>query len=121
MNNTKGFTLIEVLVALVLLAVALSAVIKTATENTINTSRLRDKFFASIVASNKLDELQIAKAWPGIGFSNGVTELAKRKWQWSLNVQTTPDSGLRKLIVSVALEQEKDNTIYRLTSYVSKP
>lgn len=118
---TNGFTLLEVLVALVLLAVALSAIMKTASENTINTAHLRDKYFASIVASNKLAELQIAKTWPGVGLSNGRTELAKQKWQWKLKVEGTPDDRLRKIILTVALEQYEDNSLYRLTSYIGKP
>ena len=118
---TKGFTLLEVLVALVLLAVALSAIIKTASENTLNTAHLRNKYFASIVASNKLAELQIAKTWPGTGFSNGRTELAKQKWQWNVKVENTPDDRLRKIILTVALEQDNDNSLYRLTSYIGKP
>ncbi|NOY67772.1 MAG: type II secretion system minor pseudopilin GspI [Gammaproteobacteria bacterium] len=120
-TSPKGFTLIEVLVALVLLAVALTAVIKTTSENTINTGHLRDKYFASIIAANKLAEIQTAKSWPGIGLSNGTTEMAKQSWQWDLKVEATPDSRLRKLLLSVSLEQEKDNTLHRLISYIGQP
>jgi len=121
MNNSKGFTLLEVLVALVLLAVALSAIIKTSSENTLNTATLRNKYLASIVAGNKLAELQVAKTWPGIGFSNGNAELAQQKWEWNLKVEGTPDDRLRKLILTVALEQDKEHTLYRLISYLGKP
>lgn len=120
-NTTRGFTLLEVLVALVLLAVALAAIIKTASENTINTAHLRNKYFASIVASNKLAELRVAKTWPGTGFSNGRTELAKQKWQWNVQVENTPDDRLRKLTLTVAHEQDKDNLLFRVTSYIGKP
>jgi len=121
MNKKAGFTLIEVLVALVLLAVALTAVIKTTSENTINTGHLRNKYFASIVASNKLAELQSASIWPGTGNSNGTAELAKQTWLWRLKVDSTPDSRLRKVLISVAPEDNKDNILYRLTSYLGQP
>ena len=119
-NSNKGFTLVEVLVALVLLAVALTAMIKTASENTVNTATLRDKYLASLVASNKINELRSVRTLPKTGNSNGNIEMARQNWHWKIKVDNTPDSNLRKLTVDISLEQDKDKTLYTLTSYLGE-
>lgn len=119
-DSQQGFTLIEVLVALVLLAIALSAMIKTASENTINTAYLRDKYLASIIASNKLNELHVLKAWPGIGRSNGYVEMVKQRWRWDMEIKTSPDSNIRRVILSVSLDQDEEKKLYTLNGYLGK-
>ena len=96
-NSSKGFTLVEVLVALVLLAVALSAMIKTASENTVNTAYLRDKYLAGLVAMNKIDEMMAGRVWPATGNSNGKVEMARQTWFWQMKIENTPDESLRKV------------------------
>ncbi len=119
-TTAKGFTLVEVLVALVLLAVALTAMIKTASENTVNTATIRNKYLASIVAMNKISELQIAKIWPSTGNSNGNAELANQRWHWEMKVETTPDATLRKVIVTISLDEDQEKTFYTLNSYIGQ-
>ena len=120
-RSNTGFTLLEVLVALVLLATALSVMVKTGSENAINTGQLRNKYFASIVAANKMAELRLADAWPATGRSNGNAELASQRWQWQLNVSNTPDAALRKVELSVSLDDDKEQTLHVLTSYLGQP
>lgn len=117
-NSSKGFTLVEVLVALVLLAVALSAMIKTASENTVNTAKLRDKYFASLVATNKVNEIRASGTAPKRGTSNGNIELAKQNWHWNIKIDNTEDKDLNKLTVSISPEYDKDRIVYTLTSFV---
>ena len=118
--DADGFTLVEVLVALVILAVALSAMIKTASENTLNTAYLRDKYLAGLVAMNKIDELQAGKAWPSTGNSNGNAEMANQNWHWSMKVEATPDESLRKIMLKISPEQDRDRILYTLTSYIGQ-
>jgi len=120
MTPVKGFTLVEVLVSLVLLAVALSAMIKTASENTVNTATIRNKYLASIIATNKISELQIAKTWPSTGKSNGNTELARQDWHWQMEIENTPDENLRKVILKISLEENKEKTFYTLNAYLGQ-
>lgn len=119
-SSNNGFTLVEVLVALVLLAVALSAMIKTASENIVNTATLRNKYLASLIASNKVNEIRAVHTLPKTGNSNGNIELAKQNWHWKIKVDNTPDSNLRKLTVDISLDQDKDKTLYTLTSYLGE-
>ncbi len=120
MSSDKGFTLVEVLVALVLLAVALSAVIKTASENTLNTAYLRNKYLAGLVAMNKLDEMHAGRAWPSTGNSNGKAELARQTWYWQMKIENTADENLRKVELKVSPEQDKEKILYTLTGYIGQ-
>ena len=120
MHTVKGFTLVEVLVSLVLLAVALSAMIKTASETTVNTAVMRDKFLASLVATNKINEIYLQKLWPGTGNSNGSEEMGNQNWFWQMEVDNTPEPSLRKIIVTISAEDSKDRTLYSLTAYVGQ-
>ncbi len=106
--------------ALVLLAVALSAMIKTASENTVNTAYLRDKYMAGLVAMNKIDEMQASKTWPAIGNSNGNVELARQKWHWKMKIEKTEDESLRKVELTISPEQDKEKTVYTLTSFIGQ-
>ncbi|MDM8569905.1 type II secretion system minor pseudopilin GspI [Thiotrichales bacterium HSG1] len=105
MNHHKGFTLLEVLVALAILAIAMSAIIKVMSENAKNASYLRDKTLAHWVAMNILTEIQVRGEWPNIGTKKGVAKMAERKWHWSLKISNTVDSELRRLEIKVSLNK----------------
>jgi general secretion pathway protein I len=120
MRSGKGFTLVEVLVALVLLAVALSAMIKTASENTVNTAYLRNKYLAGMVAMNKIDEMHASRAWPSTGKSNGKAELARQTWYWDMEIENTPDENLRKVELKISPEQDREKILYTLTGYIGQ-
>ena len=108
----QGFTLLEVLVALAILAIALAAVIKVSGRYAENASYLRDKTFAHWVAMNVLTDLQIQDKWPDLGKKTGTAMMAERKWYWVVNVETTPDNDLRRLEVQVySNRQDKEPMI----------
>lgn len=111
MNHYKGFTLLEVLVALAILAIAMSAVIKVTSENADNASYLRDKTLAHWVAMNVLTEIQIRQKWLNIGTKKGMVEMAERKWYWLLKISTTVDNELRRLEIEVRLDKEVLTTL----------
>ncbi len=100
-TRERGFTLLEVLVALAVLAVAMGAVIKSAAQGAANATYLRDQTLAGWVALNTINEALLQKDWPPVGDSEGVTEMAEREWQWKLRVANTSDPDLRRLDVSV--------------------
>ena len=76
MKRATGFTLLEVLVALAVLAIAMGAVIGATTQSVNTVGVLRDRTFATWVALNKVNELLLAPtAWPEEGSRKGETEL----------------------------------------------
>ena len=108
MKRVRGFTLLEVLVALVVLALSLGAVIQTTGSYTVNQAYLRDRTFAEWVARNVLAEAQLADEWPSIGQTKGEAEfplatadIPAREWRWVVQVTQTPEEDLRRLDIRV--------------------
>lgn len=96
-----GFTLLEVLVAMVILSISLLAAIKVASEVTNSAIYLQDKTIAQWVAMNKVAEIRLAKGIPGDGRSEGEEEMAGRSWRWKITFKKTPYSALKEAEVAV--------------------
>lgn len=120
-RRRQGFTLIEVLVAVAVLAIALGALTKSASDNARNAVYLQERTFAHWVAMNKATEMQISDVWPDTGSANGTSELADRRWHWQSEVETTPEPDLRRVEMSVAPADDKERIISRVTFFVRKP
>lgn len=100
-QQQAGFTLIEVLAAVAVLALALGAMITGASQYSANATYLRDKAIAGWVARNKLVEMHLNPGWPELGKSDGMDEMAGREWPWRMEVQKTPDDKVRRIDVYV--------------------
>ncbi len=100
-KHKNGFTLIEVLVAMVILSISLLAAIKVATEVTNSAIYLQDKTIAQWVAMNKVAEMRLARKLPKMGRSNGEEDMAGRTWRWDILVKNTAYSTLREVEVGV--------------------
>jgi general secretion pathway protein I len=97
-----GFTLLEVLVALAVVAIALGAIIKVTAESANSTAYLRDRTLASWVALNQINQLLLNPDWPkDDSAKSGKAEMADREWRWELRVSETSDKDLRRLEVTV--------------------
>ena len=79
-----GFTLIEVLVALAIVAVGMAAVLATLTSSADSVSYLRDKTFANWVALNQIATQRLAGQSLQSGNTDGDSDMAGRKWHWQL-------------------------------------
>lgn len=102
MRRAAGFTLLEVLVALAVLAIAMGAIIHAATQSIENTAGLRDRTFAGWVALNQINQLLLDNnPWPAEGVRKGNADLANRAWHWEARFAKTDDPDLRRLEVSV--------------------
>ncbi|HET9031389.1 MAG TPA: type II secretion system minor pseudopilin GspI [Dokdonella sp.] len=101
MSRQRGFTLLEVLIALVVVALALLALTRTAGGQINSFDGLRERTLAGWVASNVLNETRIATPFPGVGKRDGRTRFGDRDWRWTLEVKATDDPSMRRLTVLV--------------------
>jgi general secretion pathway protein I len=120
-TRNRGFTLIEVLAAVAVVALALGAIITTGSQSARNALYLKEKTIATWVARNRLAELHITSAWPAIGRSDGEAEMTGIKWHWRMEVKETPDPNVRRVEILVDAPGTKDNAIGQLVGYLSQP
>ena len=116
-DRERGFTLLEVLVAMTILAVALGAMIRGTGNAAANVSYMRDKTLAAWVAENQIAERLLQSDWPPVGLNNGRDEMADRDWLWEVEVKTTDDPDLRRIEVSVAADFAPDEPLVTLTAF----
>lgn len=95
-----GFTLVEVLVALVIVALGSAAVLSALTTGADSTARLRERSFAEWVASNRLVEARTSREAPKPGSREGEVEFAGSTWQWREDIGRTPIKGMLQIKVS---------------------
>ena len=121
-QHNSGFTLLEVMVALAIIALGMAAVIKTVASTTVNSAYLRDKTFAYWVAQNQMAELELTAAKPKIGFSDGNEKLAGVTWYWTRKIDGTEDPDTKRVEISVRMDKDKDAQNYAaLTSLLHAP
>ncbi|MBI3347563.1 MAG: type II secretion system minor pseudopilin GspI [Burkholderiales bacterium] len=105
LRPTRGFTLIEVLVALVIVAIALGAGIKAAGALANNAERLAEVSSAQWCAENLLTELRLTQQFPDIGETPFACEQLGRSYSGKLKVSPTPNPLFRRVEASVANDQ----------------
>lgn len=101
MRRCRGFTLIEVLVALAIVAIGMAAVLGALTSSANTVSYLRDKTFAQWVALNQIATLRLSGQVTPTGNSDGDTEFAGRNWHWRREVTATQVPGVVRIDVKV--------------------
>ena len=116
----EGFTLLEVLVALTIVALSLGALISTSGSQATSAAYLKQKTIAHWVAMNEITQLQIEKAWPSKGDTKGSTQMAGIEWFWTRTVKETEDDNARQVELKIYLDEEREFSVTRLIAYLSR-
>jgi general secretion pathway protein I len=121
-TNNSGFTLLEVMVALFVVAIALGGAIKVMGNAAQNSSRLSNKTFAQWVGLNQVAKLKITQAWPKFDEISGEAEMASQKWKWVQKTIKTEDENIKRVEVSVKLANDSDpNPFATVVGFLAKP
>lgn len=105
-DQHKGFTLIEVLLALAIIAIAFTALLKTTGENISQTRRLTEKTIAHWVALQGITMVQLGLINPPTNETmTKVTRLFGQRIFWRVHLSSTPFKGVQHITITVAQKQ----------------
>lgn len=130
MNNNRGFTLLEILVAVSIFAIAAVTLLNAQRTQITTSQHLEEKTYAHWVALNHLAEMRLASRFPDVGQFDSEAEMAGRFWLISTKVQATPTPNVRLLVVSVAVKpddaepsvvKEKPEPVTIVTGFLPRP
>ena len=117
----RGFTLVEILVALSIIAIAMGALIKASGDNTYSLSYLKQKSIGHWVAMNEVVRLEMEKKWPSLGTDKDDTEMAGHIWYWTRTTEKTANANIRQVSFVIYADEDRKQNVARLVSYLIKP
>lgn len=114
MTVQRGFTLIEVLVALAVIAITLAAGLQATGALTRAAQRQSDQWLAQLCAENELTRLRLLRQLPGTGDSEVSCSQAGRQMQVLVSVLPTPNPNFRR--IDAVVQGDVDGSAVRLLS-----
>ena len=115
----RGFTLVEILVALAVVAVALSAGMRALAQSADGAGTLKARTLAMWVAQNRIATAEFARELPPAGRRSGDATQGGTAFVWRESVGATPNPAFRRIDVEVAEASAPDYVLARLTGYVA--
>lgn len=118
-SRARGFTLVEVLIAMTIAAVALMAAIRATTSLALNGAELRTRTFAQWSAENRLAQIRMAREWPSLGrrrfdcSQGGVTLVCHEE------VFATPNPLFRRIEIGV-FDEDASFRFARLVGFATR-
>jgi general secretion pathway protein I len=119
MKRAAGFTLIEILIAVVILAVALAATTRAASLATDGAFETRHRLLATWAAQNRVAELRARRIFPPAATTRMAAEQAGLALAIEETVSDTPNPTIRRVDLSVADARDPGRILAKLTAYVS--
>jgi len=118
---SDGFTLVEVLVAVAILAIGLAALFGQISQSVFTAGYLRDSTLAQWVAVARITELRLENRFPDIDETDGEIDMASQSWRYTLIISETLWPDLRRIDVSVSFADTPDSMISKATGFVGRP
>ncbi|MFV8782589.1 type II secretion system minor pseudopilin GspI [Microbulbifer sp. SA54] len=115
----RGFTLVEVLVALVIFGVIAASVLKTLQDSVRQQAALEERLAANWVAQQALEEIRLRTDWPPLGKKTEKVIVGEREWQVAAEVKSTSEPRMRHLIVQVGWPDQ--SPILTIDTWMAQP
>ena len=107
MRSQKGFTLIEVLIALLVFGLIATAAAEVGSQYISSYERVRDKTLASWLAENRISEIRLQENIPGISENSKDTDFGPYRWRVTTAILATAEAKMRRVEVTVARYREE--------------
>jgi general secretion pathway protein I len=114
----RGFTLVEVLVALAIVSIALLSALRAAGQGTNNVTELRSRLLAGWVAENLLAEHRARADWLPLGIQRGAAREGGLDFSWRAEVIATPNAAFRRVDVRVFAGPEESHSLAHLAGFI---
>jgi len=121
MTRGRGFTLVEILVALAIVAVALAAGMRALAQGADTASALKARTLALWVAQNRLAAAQMSTPWPALGNASGDVVQAGTRFVWRVSIGNTPNPAFRRISIIVADPETPDYALAQLIGFLGNP
>jgi len=121
MGREHGFSLLEVLVAVAVLAIAMVALVEAGAHQTRLRTDLTATTLGTWVAANALESLRIEEPWPAVGERTGQARMGARDWYWELTITQSEEARIRRVDVTVTEEPGGTRQVARLTGFLGEP
>ena len=116
-GSQRGFTLVEVMVALSIVAIALMAGLQSTNALTRNALRQSDIVLAQLCAENELVRMRLSRQMPSVGDSTQPCEQAGRRLDVRLIVRPTPNPSFRRVDAQVL---DGENSVLRISTILGR-
>jgi general secretion pathway protein I len=117
----SGFTLIEAVVALAIVALGMMALYMQLNQYAVTATYMEEKTLASWIATNRLTELSVEPSWPELGTQEEEIEFAGRSWRYTVDVSETQVENLRRVDVSVTRADQPERVIHKVSGLLEPP
>ena len=117
---TAGFTLLEVMIALTIVALSLTAIGATTNQMIDAANTMRERTYASWVAQNKITEMRLSDEDPEVRTTSGEVEFANVSWEWEADVSETGIEDFYRVDVSVSIAGS-EYIVRTVTGFLGKP
>jgi general secretion pathway protein I len=116
----RGFTLVEVMVALAIAALGLAAVAASVSQMVDAAMTMQQRSYANWIAQNKIAELRLANIVPEVSSTSGQAQYAGLEWDWRANISETGVENLFRVDVTVS-QPGSDEILRTVAGFIGEP
>jgi general secretion pathway protein I len=120
MRSERGFTLIEVMVALTIVALSLTAVAASMNQMIDAANTMRDRTYASWIAQNKITEMRLSGTIPEVSTTSGELEYGRTDWEWRAVVAETGIENFMRVDIYIS-HAGSEYVVRTVTGFIGEP